>query len=63
MQSTISAAAAFAAPAARVGLVSGLKTTPTPSPCERASLFVAGNAVFGDPDPAEAYRRLRAAVA
>ena len=27
------------------------------------SLFVAGNAVFGDPDPAEAYRRLRAAVA
>jgi len=28
-----------------------------------ASLFVAGNAVFGDPDPAEAYRRLRAAVA
>jgi ribulose-phosphate 3-epimerase len=28
-----------------------------------ASLFVAGNAVFGDPDPAAAYRRLRAAVA
>ena len=28
-----------------------------------ASLFVAGNAVFGDPDPADAYRRLRAAVA
>lgn len=28
-----------------------------------ASLFVAGNAVFGDPDPVEAYRRLRAAVA
>jgi ribulose-phosphate 3-epimerase len=28
-----------------------------------ASLFVAGSAVFGDPDPAEAYRRLRAAVA
>ena len=28
-----------------------------------ASLFVAGNAVFVDPEPAEAYRRLRAAVA
>jgi ribulose-phosphate 3-epimerase len=28
-----------------------------------ASLFVAGNAVFGAPDPAEAYRRLRATVA
>ena len=27
------------------------------------SLFVAGSAVFGDPDPTEAYRRLRAAVA
>ncbi len=27
-----------------------------------ASVFVAGSAVFGDPDPAEAYRRLRAAV-
>jgi ribulose-phosphate 3-epimerase len=27
-----------------------------------ASLFVAGSAIFGDPDPAEAYRRLRAAV-
>ena len=27
-----------------------------------ASLFVAGSAVFGDADPAEAYRRLRAAV-
>ena len=28
-----------------------------------ASLFVAGSAIFGDPDPAQAYRRLRAAVA
>ena len=28
-----------------------------------ASLFVAGSAIFGDPDPADAYRRLRAAVA
>ena len=28
-----------------------------------ASLFVAGSAVFGAPDPAEAYRRLAAAVA
>jgi ribulose-phosphate 3-epimerase len=28
-----------------------------------ASLFVAGSAVFGDAEPAEAYRRLRAAVA
>lgn len=28
-----------------------------------ASLFVAGNAVFADPDPAEAYRRIAAAVA
>ena len=28
-----------------------------------ASLFVAGSAVFGTPDPAEAYRRLAAAVA
>ena len=28
-----------------------------------ASLFVAGSAIFGDPVPAEAYRRLRAAVA
>ncbi len=27
-----------------------------------ASLFVAGSAVFADPEPAEAYRRLRAAV-
>jgi ribulose-phosphate 3-epimerase len=28
-----------------------------------ASLFVAGSAIFGAPDPAEAYRRLRAAAA
>ena len=28
-----------------------------------ASLFVAGSAIFGDPDPTDAYRRLRAAVA
>lgn len=28
-----------------------------------ASLFVAGSAIFGDPEPREAYRRLRAAVA
>ena len=28
-----------------------------------ATLLVAGNAVFGDPDPAGAYRRLAAAVA
>jgi ribulose-phosphate 3-epimerase len=28
-----------------------------------ASLFVAGGAIFGDSDPTEAYRRLRAAVA
>jgi len=27
-----------------------------------ASLFVAGSAVFSDPVPADAYRRLRAAV-
>jgi ribulose-phosphate 3-epimerase len=27
-----------------------------------AAVFVAGSAVFGEPDPAEAYRRLRAAV-
>jgi ribulose-phosphate 3-epimerase len=28
-----------------------------------ASLFVAGNSVFGDPDPPGAYRRLCAALA
>jgi ribulose-phosphate 3-epimerase len=28
-----------------------------------ASLFVAGSAIFGDTEPADAYRRLRAAVA
>ena len=28
-----------------------------------ASLLVAGNAVFADPDPAAAYRRIRAAAA
>ena len=28
-----------------------------------ASLFVAGSAVFGDPEPAEAYRRIAAAQA
>ena len=27
-----------------------------------ATLFVAGSAVFGDPDPAEAYRRIAAAA-
>ena len=28
-----------------------------------ATLFVAGSAIFGDPEPAAAYRRLAAAVA
>jgi pentose-5-phosphate-3-epimerase len=28
-----------------------------------ATLFVAGNAVFADPDPADAYRRIAAAAA
>jgi ribulose-phosphate 3-epimerase len=27
-----------------------------------ATLFVAGSAVFGDPEPAEAYRRIAAAA-
>ena len=36
MQRTSSAPASFAASAARSGLVSGLNTTPTPSPSERA---------------------------
>jgi ribulose-phosphate 3-epimerase len=51
------------APAAVIEVDGGLDATTVGGVAEAgASLFVAGSAVFGDPEPAEAYRRIAAAA-
>jgi ribulose-phosphate 3-epimerase len=51
------------APAAVIEVDGGLDAGTVGGVAEAgASLFVAGSAVFGDPDPAEAYRRITAAA-
>jgi ribulose-phosphate 3-epimerase len=51
------------APAAVIEVDGGLDATTVGGVAEAgASLFVAGSAVFGDPEPADAYRRIAAAA-
>jgi ribulose-phosphate 3-epimerase len=51
------------APAGVIEVDGGLNATTVVGVAEAgASLFVAGSAVFGDPEPAEAYRRIAAAA-
>ena len=49
--------------APKIEVDGGIDADTVPSVAEAgATLFVAGSAVFGDPEPAEAYRRISAAA-